>query len=103
MLHTFDTQIRTAPDGSAVLAVKGELDLASAARFREAVGALMAAGTRTVVVDLSGSDFVDSSGIGAVLWAEHRLRATGGDLITTGSTPPVTRAFELAGLASMVH
>jgi anti-sigma B factor antagonist len=89
MLHSFETHLKNGPDGSTVLAVVGELDLASAPHFREAVGEAMGTGARKVVVDLSGSDFIDSSGIGALMWAEHRLQAVGGDLRTTGCTPPV--------------
>jgi anti-sigma B factor antagonist len=103
MLHAFETRTRTEPDGTAVLSVLGELDIASAPQFREAVGALMGTGVRHLVVDLSGSDFVDSSGIGAVLWAEHRLQAAGGDLRTQGCTDGVTRAFQLAGLGELAH
>lgn len=103
MLHSFATRTSTRPDGTSVLAVLGELDLASAPHFRQAVAEIMGTGARSVIVDLSGSDFVDSQGIGAVLWAEHRLRAVGGTLRTTGCTPPVRRAFTLAGLGEMVR
>ncbi len=103
MLHHFETQLTDGPDGTFVLAVTGELDLASAAHFREAVGEAMGTGARNVVVDLSGSDFIDSSGIGALMWAEHRLQAVGGELTTKGCQPPVERAFKLAGLSQLIH
>ena len=103
MVHPFETRISDGPDGTAVLSVIGELDLASAPHFREAVGAVMGTGARSVVVDLSGSDFIDSSGIGALMWAEHRLQAVGGDLTTKGCQPPVERAFKLAGLSQLIH
>jgi anti-sigma B factor antagonist len=103
MLRSFDTTTSTAADGSSVLAVHGELDLASAPQFREAIGALMGTGARHLVVDLSDSDFVDSAGLGALLWAGHRLRAVGGRLTTTGCTPPVERAVRLAGLDELLH
>ena len=103
MLHHFDIDVNTRPDGVAVLKVDGELDLASAPQFRQAVGELMGEGRRRVVVDLSGSDFVDSSGIGAILWADNRLKALGGRLTTTGCTPHVVRVLELSGLGSFVH
>ncbi len=103
MVHSFGTETRTAADGASVLSVIGELDIASAPQFRETVGELMGTGVRNLVVDLSESPFVDSSGIGAVLWAQHRLRGVGGLLLTTGAARPVARAFELAGLGEMVH
>ena len=103
MLHHFDLHLSTDPDGTAVIAVDGELDLASAAQFRETIGELMGTGARTVVVDLGKSDFVDSSGIGALLWAERRLEALGGELTATNCTPQVARVFRLSGLSSFLH
>ncbi len=80
------------------LAVVGELDIATAPRLRRVVGALMGAGVREMRVDLTRTDFVDSSGLGALLWAEHRLRAVGGRLIVVNAHDEVLRALEVSGL-----
>ncbi len=103
MLHAFDIEITEQADGTSVLAVSGELDLASAALFREKVGEVMGTGVRHLVVDLSGVDFVDSSGLGAMLWAERRLEAVGGDLQAVNCRPPVERVIALAGLSELLH
>ncbi len=103
MLHAFDIEIRKQDDGAAVLAVNGELDLASAALFRERVGEALGTGARDLVVDLKEVDFVDSSGLGAILWAQHRAQAIGGDLHVNNCCPPVERAITLAGLKQLLH
>ncbi len=55
------------------------------------------------LIDLADSDFVDSSGLGAILWARHRAQAVGGDLHVDNCCPPVERAFTLAGLTELLH
>ena len=104
MLHRFEIRQDEADhDGARALTVIGELDIATAPRFRRVVGDLMAAGVRHVEVDLSGTELIDSSGLGALLWAEHRLRAAGGSLELFGAAGPVARTFALAGLSNLVH
>ena len=85
-------------DHAALLHVHGELDIASAPRLRAAVGDLMGQGVRHVEVDLDGCSFIDSSGMGALLWASHRLQAAGGDLVATHAHGSTMRALEMAGV-----
>lgn len=80
------------------LEVVGELDIAAAPQLRRVVGALMGTGVREMRVDLGSADFLDSSGLAALLWAEHRLRAVGGTLIVVNAPDGVRRTIELAGL-----
>ena len=80
----------------------GELDIATAPRLRRVVGDLMGVGVRDVRVDLKGTDFIDSSGLGALLWAEHRLSAVGGRLSVVNAGASVTRSFELAGVDTLL-
>ena len=101
MLHHFELQ-HTEHGGASTMRVEGELDVAAAPRFRRLVGDLMGAGIRAVTVDLSHTAFVDSSGLGALLWAEHRLRAVGGDLAVVNPSEQVRRTMKLAGLDELL-
>jgi anti-sigma B factor antagonist len=65
---------------SAVVAVSGELDLASGPELQRALTALLSAGAIDVAVDLAEVDFVDSHGLGAVIDLRPRFVAAGGDL-----------------------
>lgn len=101
MTHHFHLQ-HEEHGGASAMRVDGELDIAAADQFRRMVGDLMGAGVRVVTVDLAGAEFVDSTGLGALLWAEHRLQAAGGDLVVLHARGPVARTFALAGLGSLL-
>jgi len=80
------------------VAVIGELDLATAPRVRAAVVQVLADGADRLVLDLGGVDFIDSTGLGVVLGAVRRMRATGGTIRLVVHEPAVLRVFELTGL-----
>ena len=87
-------------DGVTRLDVAGELDLATAPALREAVAGLLAAGEAlTLVLELSGVSFLDSSGLGALLQARAEVLAAGGRLSLTGVQPGPRRVIAIAGLA----
>jgi anti-sigma B factor antagonist len=97
----FDVQVDRR-NGWNVLAVGGDLDLASAPLVRQAVlQALSGPDTEPrVVLDLSLVDFIDSTGLGVVLGAVRRVRAAGG-LVRVVATEPqvqVRRAFSVTKL-----
>src|SRR3712207_1483092 len=98
MSQAFQLQAEHDDRGVEVLAVFGELDVASAPHFRRGVGALLGSGARRLVVDLRETDFIDSSGIGALVWALLRLEAAGGELSCAGANGMVERAIRLSGL-----
>ncbi|MDE0115374.1 MAG: STAS domain-containing protein [bacterium] len=70
-----------------VLTVTGEIDMATAPRFRQRLLAVISAGAHNVVIDLSGVDFIDSTGLGVLMGAAKRVRSAGGDirLVMAGS------------------
>lgn len=66
--------------GWVVLRVSGEMDLMTSPELRRHVHDAVAAGHRSVVVDLSGVFFCDSSGVGVLIAARRLLRSCGGRL-----------------------
>lgn len=88
-------------DGHAVLHLTGELDVGGAPRVREALMAAIEAGERHVVVDCSGLDFLDSTGIGVLVAARTRARAAGGSLLLTGAPPALERLLAVTGVDSL--
>jgi anti-anti-sigma factor len=70
----------TEHDEWVVLRVSGEMDLMTAPELRRRVHDAVAAGHRSVVVDLSGVFFCDSSGVGVLIAARRLLRSCGGRL-----------------------
>jgi anti-sigma B factor antagonist len=104
----FDVQHRER-EGWIVLAVIGELDLAVAPRVRQA--GLQAVRPMTVplteppriVVDLSGTDFLDSAGLGVVLGVVRRARQAGGEAaVVLDPDSMAARTFAVLGLDQVV-
>ena len=91
-------QITTARVGSAnYVSVQGELDMTSSPRLREAL-AEESTKSGTLVLDMGGLDFIDSSGIGVLVAAWQESQRDGFNLRLTRGNDTVMRAFELCGL-----
>ena len=61
--------------------ISGEMDALGCAEARPALEQLATeASDREVVIDLEGVSFLDSSGVGAIVFLYKRLRAGGGNL-----------------------
>lgn len=88
----------TKKDGAAVLRVTGEIDVATAPRLREQVVALVGEGETRIVVDLEGVDFIDSTGLGALVGALKRIRTHGGELAIVCTQSRLLKVFEITGL-----
>jgi anti-anti-sigma factor len=82
----------------AVLAVSGELDLATVDRLQTAVEAAIASGAAEVWVDLSHVGFMDSTGVRLLLSARALLRARSKSLAVICPPGPVRRVLEVSGL-----
>ncbi len=82
---------------SVVVAPEGDIDIARVAEFRAALS--RAAGAPTVVVDLSGVSFIDSSGLGALVELDNRLRRDRRQLAVVA--PAGTAAALLLNLAGL--
>ena len=62
-----------------ILELKGRITVGpEAAALRERIGALNSAETRNVVLNLAGVDFIDSTGLGALVMCATTLRKSGG-------------------------
>ena len=83
---------------SAVIRFQGRLNMVAAPRLRAAVGDSVATGHPRVVVDLSGTEFMDSSGLGALIAGLKATRSAGGDLRIAGPTAQVATVLELTNL-----
>jgi anti-anti-sigma factor len=90
--------------GEAVLlAVKGELDVATTAQFRASVEDLDDPERPTLVtVDLSRLDFIDAAGVGALLSFRNTIHGRGGRVRVRSPKPHVRRVLELAGVIDLL-
>lgn len=85
-------------DGGVVLAPAGRLTVVTAPELRAAVADRIGAGDRIIVVDLSGTEFVDSSGLGALVSCLKSARQAGGDLRIVAPTEQVTMVLRMTNL-----
>src|SRR3954471_24316700 len=83
-------------DQLAVVTPRGELDVAGTPLLEDALAEVSGhAGVVAVVVDLSQLDFMDSSGLRAVVLADRRLADDGLRFALVPGGEPVQRVFEL--------
>jgi anti-anti-sigma factor len=83
--------------GYVIVAVAGEVDIATVTRLRERLFELAASG-RTLVVDLDQVSFIDSAGLAALVGAARRAAAHGASLQVVCARPRTRQLFRLTGL-----
>lgn len=91
--------LETREEGEQVrIALVGELDLSSALTFDEEVRRAEEREPKTLVIDLSGLKFMDSTGLRLILSAQARARKRGIRLAIVEGGDAVKRIFRLAGV-----
>ena len=85
----------------AVLAVSGEVDVATVPRLREQLHGLVASGTPRIVVDLDAVDFLDSTGLGVLVGGLKRVRAHEGSLRLVCTQERILKIFKITGLTKV--
>ena len=84
--------------GVAVLHVIGSVDLTTAPALRGRLLDLIADGHTCIVTDLSETDFLDSTGLGALVGALKRLRTRDGEMRLVCAEGQVRKAFAITRL-----
>lgn len=85
-----------APDGVVVLALAGEIDLATSGQFRAVVDEAIAQ-RASLVADIAEVSFMDSTMLRELLRAHRDLGASGRRFILAAPQPAVQRLLELTG------
>ncbi|MFF0479268.1 STAS domain-containing protein [Streptomyces sp. NPDC004284] len=83
--------------GSVLLTPVGELDHHTAELLRTPLDAALDADRARLVVDCSGLEFCDSTGLNVLLGARLRAQAAGGGVHLVGMRPAVARVFHITG------
>src|ERR1700730_13855992 len=90
---------KSARAGCVVVALRGELDVCTAADGLSALTAPAAAGAR-VIVDLAELAFMDCYSLNEIMAVRAQTRRAGGDLVLAGPQPIVLRLLALRGEVS---
>jgi anti-sigma B factor antagonist len=85
-------------DGYTVLSPQGEIDFATGPELKEAITETLVAGNVHVVVDLLKVDFIESTGLGALIGGRRRAEALNGSLSLACSDDQVLKVFRITGL-----
>jgi len=97
-VQPFHLEAITAGADCAVLRVRGEIDIYTAPELREHVIKLVADGVRHITADLRAVDFLDSTGLGALVGSLKRLREQDGSLTLVTAADRVLTILRLTGL-----
>ena len=78
--------------------LEGELDTSNVAQLYEELAELTRQGVRHITIDLAGLEFVDSTGLSALIAAHKRAASQGGELILHSPGRDIQRQFEMTGV-----
>lgn len=88
--------------GQVVLTVSGDVDVSTADELRDAgVAALESEGCRQLVVDLAETEFLDSTGLGALVHLRNASESSGRKLILRNPPRQAERVLALTALDSV--
>jgi anti-sigma B factor antagonist len=89
------------PDGGAhIISVRGEIHVTTAPRFAEHLNAAIESGKTAIVLDMTGVEFIDSTGLSVLLNGLRLVNQRRGRLAIVCKNPTVLRLFQITGLDS---
>lgn len=103
MVVMSDLQIRRRSTGPVtILSLEGRIALGDgSSTLRAAVGDLVDAGSKKILLDLAGVTFLDSSGLGELVSAYARVQRFGGELKLVNLVPRVYGLLEMTKLVTV--
>ncbi len=98
----FKADVGSAPESAALLTLEGEMDMAAIRAFRAGVEEAMGdRDVRTLVLDMRGVAFMDSSMLRELLRLNQELRQQGAWPVLAGLQGPVRRLLDLTRTAEL--
>jgi len=101
-LRHVELKVTTRSQGDhTVVSVLGEIDLYTAPRLQSELMNALGASPARLIVDMSGVDFCDSTGINVLLAAHRHAREHGGELQLAGPGSATRKVLQVTGLESV--
>jgi anti-sigma B factor antagonist len=88
---------------TATVALRGEVDVLTVDQVRVVLGDVLARSPRHIVVDLTDLAFIDSTGLGALIFGFQRARDAGVTFRLAHPTAPVRQILTLSGVLEVVE
>ena len=85
-------------EGVCSIALRGEVDVYTAPRLKEALVSAIESGCSNVVIDMEKVGFIDSSGLGVLVSALRRARENGGAVRIVCTRDNILKIFRITGL-----
>jgi anti-anti-sigma factor len=103
MHDALSVEIRSEHDGDAIVyRLGGSLDLATSPSLRAALMEAADDGKHDIIVDCSHLEFLDSSGLGALIGAHRRALEHGGRVRLIVNEGPIQRLLTITGLMTVL-
>jgi anti-sigma B factor antagonist len=97
--HHEDLQLRVhVADGVQVFELRGSLDIATSPTVRASLLDASARGDHRLIVDLSNVEFLDSTGLGALIGAQRRAKEFAGEVRLVVKEGQILRLLRITGL-----
>jgi anti-sigma B factor antagonist len=93
----------SADGGATIVSPVGRLDMVAASQLRALVSETVEGGSTRLVIDLGGTQFLDSSGLGALIAALKTTRQAGGDLRIARPPEQVLMVLELTQMNTVLR
>jgi anti-sigma B factor antagonist len=96
----FEVKVGDLEHGVRTVSVRGELDLSTAPELEGPLEEVLGSDEGSVLIDLSGCEFIDSTGIALIVRAWQRLdgEENGRTLVICTGNDQVRRVLEITGL-----
>jgi len=89
--------------GYAVITISGRLALGGETeKLNAALNALLQKDQKRVVLDITGLDYVDSSGVGMLVSCLSNVKKAGGEMKVVGANSRIMRIFSMTGIDGLM-
>ena len=94
--------LETSTQGNtSIVTLRGEIDVYTAPRLRQALIDLVSQGATDIVVDMDKVDFLDSTGLGVLVGGLKRVKSNDGDLKLVVTQDRIMKIFDITGLSKV--
>jgi anti-sigma B factor antagonist len=94
----FELADESSDAGAHVICVRGEIHVTTAPQFAEHLNAAVENGKTAIVLDMTGVEFIDSTGLSVLLNGLRLVNQRRGNLALVCTNPTVLRLFQITGL-----
>lgn len=85
------------------MSISGRLDTNAAPKLIDEMNEVLIEGVDTFIFDMENCDYVASSGLRAILYAQKKMNGLGGTMTVKNVISDVMEVFEMTGFADILN